>query len=381
MSERHTVVCFARELFMIDSSTFLTLRRIGLLPAVIQQVLSLPMGDEPTALRRVTEVQREGLHLHDGMDEHEGRLLPALRSALAEEGDAVAVGDWVLARRNSFNEWWVHARVPPLNQLARRQLQGGDKLVRQVIVSNVDTALLVMGLDHDFNLRRLERYVTLARVAGVDAVVVLTKRDLCADAAARVAAAQALLPLQIGVVAVHALGDEPTHALAPWLLAGQTLVLLGSSGAGKSTLTNALTGQLSQNTGGNRLGDSRGRHTTTARSLHLTPQGACIIDTPGLRSLRLDGEEQAVGAVFDDITQLARQCRFRDCQHDTEPGCAVRDAVAPQRLRNYQKLLRESRRDSVTVLQRQTQVQQLKVRGRAVRAHMAQKHGLPTRRG
>jgi ribosome biogenesis GTPase / thiamine phosphate phosphatase len=225
----------------------------------------------------------------------------------------------------------------------------------------------------------LERYVTLVQMAGVDAVVVLTKRDLCADPAARVAAAQALLPLQIGVVAVNALGDEPTHALAPWLIAGQTLVLLGSSGAGKSTLTNALTGQQAQDTGGNRLGDGRGRHTTTARSLHLTPQGACIIDTPGLRSLRLDGEEQAVDAVFDDITQLALQCRFRDCQHQAEPGCAVREGVAPQRLRNYQKLLREARRDTVTALQRQTQVQHLKARGRAVRAHMVYKYGPPVK--
>jgi ribosome biogenesis GTPase / thiamine phosphate phosphatase len=362
---------------MIDSSNFSLLRGIGLLPAMLQHAMLMQDAetDATSTLLRVTEVQREGLHLHDGQAEHAARLLPAVRQTLADAGDAVAVGDWVLARRNTFNEWWVHARVPPLNQLARRQLLGGDKTQRLVIVSNVDTALLVMGLDQDFNLRRLERYVSLVRIAGVDAVVVLSKRDLCADAAARVTAVQALLPPQIGVVAVNALGEEPPLALAPWLKAGQTLVLLGSSGAGKSTLTNALIGQAAQDTGANRQGDGRGRHTTTARSLHLTAQGACIIDTPGLRSLRLDGEEQAVSAVFDDVTQLALSCRFRDCQHEAEPGCAVREGVAPQRLRNYQKLLREARRDTLTALQRQTQVQQWKARGRAVRAHMVYKRG------
>jgi ribosome biogenesis GTPase / thiamine phosphate phosphatase len=360
---------------MIDSSTFVQLRRIGLLPAVIQQVLSLPAGDQPCSLLRVTEVQREGLRLHDGMHDNAGRLLPALRTALAEQADAVAVGDWVLGTHDPFGELWVHARVPPLNQLARRQLEGHNKLTRQVIVSNVDTALLVMGLDLDFNLRRLERYVSLVRVAGVAAVVVLSKRDLCPDAATRVAAVQAMLPPEISVVAVNALGREPAQALAPWLLPGQTLVMLGSSGAGKSTLTNALLGEPTQDTGASRVADGRGRHTTTTRSLHVTPLGACIIDTPGLRGLRLDGEVEAVAAVFDDISQLAMQCRFRDCQHDAEPGCAVRAGVAPQRLHNYQKLLREARRDGLTPLQRQAQVQQWKARGRAVRMQMAGKRG------
>ncbi|HSQ72353.1 MAG TPA: GTPase RsgA, partial [Rubrivivax sp.] len=268
---------------MIDSTAFERLRRIGLTPALTQQLMKLapcgaadpdPGSDDDTVVMRITEVQREGVTLHDGHAEHGARLLPALRHALATQGDAIAVGDWVLARANAFGEWWVHERVPPLNQLARRLHDGRDKATRVVIVSNVDTALLVMGLDHDYNLRRLERYVALVRLAGVAVVVVLTKADLCAGAvdavAERLREVQALLPQGAMVVAVNALGDEPQQALAPWLQAGQTLVLLGSSGTGKSTLTNALA-RAAQDTGANRAGASRGRHTTTARSLHVTP--------------------------------------------------------------------------------------------------------------
>jgi len=332
---------------------------------------------EGLALMRVTEVQREGMTLHDGIGEHAARMRPVLRATLAAVGDAVAVGDWVLAERNAFGEWWVHERVPPLNQLARRLHDGRDKIARVVIVSNVDTALLVMGLDHDFNLRRLERYVALVRMAGVAAVVVLTKRDLVLEslAEARLREARAMLPMQVPAVAVNALGEEPRAALAAWLLAGQTLVLLGSSGAGKSTLTNALAGRALQHTGANRDGDGRGRHTTTVRTLHTTAGGACIIDTPGLRTLRLDGEAEQLDAVFDDIARLALQCRFRDCRHEAEPGCAVREGVGGERLRSYRKLLREAQRDTLSALERKAQVQQWKARGREARMRTSAKRG------
>ncbi len=361
---------------MIELSMQERLRAIGLSPAVLQHVLAnTGAGTVTRLLMRVTEVQREGLKLHDGSAERAARLLPALRMVLADAGDAVAVGDWVLAALNSFGEWWVHERVPPLNQLARRLHDGRDKVVRAVIVSNVDTALLVMGLDLDYSLRRLERYLALVRMAGVAAVVVLTKKDLCADAAERLREVQALLPPGAAAVAVDALGTEPRAALAPWLEAGQTLVLIGSSGAGKSTLTNALISAAAQAIGGQRAGDGRGRHTTTTRSLHVIAEGACIIDTPGLRTLRLDGDEQALQGIFDDIASLATQCRFRDCSHQAEPGCAVLGGVGAERLRNFQKLLREARRDSLTALQRRAQVQQWKARGREARSRASVKRG------
>jgi ribosome biogenesis GTPase len=212
-------------------------------------------------------------------------------------------------------------------------------------------------------------------MAGIAAVVVLTKKDLCADTEDRVRQAQAVLPTGVLALAVDALGAEPRALLAPWLAAGQTLVLMGSSGAGKSTLTNALIGATVAVVGDNRTGDSRGRHTTTTRSLHRAADGACIIDTPGLRTLRLDGEAGQLDAVFADIAGLALQCRFRDCQHQAEPGCAVRDGVGAERLRNYQKLQREARRDTLTALERKTQVSQWKARTRATRARMDAKRG------
>jgi ribosome biogenesis GTPase len=360
---------------MIDSQAFERLRSIGLTPAVVQHLVAMGHNGAEPVLMRVAEVQREGLSLHDGTGEHAARMLPALRARLAAEDDAIAVGDWVLAQRNELAEWWVHARVPPVNQLARRLHDGRDKVTRSVIVSNVDTALLVMGLDHDFSLRRLERYVALVQMARVTPMVVLSKADLCTEVATRLQQVQGLLPPEAAVVAVNALQVDARAALGPWLQAGQTLVLLGSSGAGKSTLTNTLIGHAVATTGANRAGDSRGRHTTTVRSLHGTPQGACIIDTPGLRTLRLDGEVAELGSAFGDIAQLSLNCRFRDCRHEDEPGCAVRSGVAPERLKNYNKLLREARRDSITALERKVQVQQWKARGRNARLRADAKRG------
>lgn len=360
---------------MIEHWNLERLRTIGCTPALMQQAALLAHGLQDPALLRVVEVQREGMALHDGDAEHAARLLPALRAALEADADAVACGDWVLAARNGLGEWWVHERLAPLNQLARRLHDGRDKVMRAVIVSNVDTALLVMGLDHDFSLRRLERFVALVHMAGVTPVVVLTKADLCDDVERRLAQVQALLPAHAQVVAVNALEATAAQALAPWLSAGQTLVLLGSSGAGKSTLTNAITGNVVALTQANRAGDNRGRHTTTVRTLHATPQGACIIDTPGLRTLRLDTDEQQLAGAFDDIGSLALACRFRDCRHQAEPGCAVRGQVDEQRLRNYHKLLREVQRDHLSALERKAQVQVWKSRTRHARVRMAAKRG------
>ena len=360
---------------MIDSNHLERLHAIGLAPVMAQRYAAKQAADPPRALLRVSEVQREGVTLHDGVSEHPARMRQALRQELLAASDALAVGDWVLAERNAFAEWWVHERLPPANQLARRLHDGRDKVERVVIVSNVDTAMLVMGLDGDFNLRRLERYVALVRMAGVQPLVVLTKADLCEDAPTRQQAAQALLPAGAEAVALNALGAEPATRLAPWLGRGQTVVMLGSSGAGKSTLTNALVGSGVQRIGAHREDDSRGRHTTTARSMHLAAAGGCIIDTPGLRTLRLDGDAQALTQVFDDIAERAALCHFRDCRHDNEPGCAVRGAVSDERLRNWNKLLREARRDTLTALERKAQVAQWKARGRAARIRLQAKRG------
>jgi ribosome biogenesis GTPase len=261
--------------------------------------------------------------------------------------------------------------MPPISQLARRNSEGHA----QPLVSNVDTALLVMGLDGDFNLRRLERYLAMVTPAGLWPVVVLTKADLATDADSRRGEVARRIGAHIDVHAVNALDPSSAATLAPYLGAGQTLVLLGSSGAGKSTLTNALIGRDVQDTGAVRADDSRGRHTTTTRSLHRLPGGACVIDTPGLRGLAPDIDEAGLAASFEDIQSLAPHCRFRDCTHADEPGCAVRAGVAPDRLANYQKLLRDIRRDSLTPLQKREIVSMWKARGKAAAARMKLKRG------
>jgi len=357
---------------MFDTFDFQALRGIGLTQGLVAQMFSIHTepGDR---LMRVTEVQRDRLRLHDGASEHLAQVWPTLRIALQMQGDALVVGDWVAARTGGElgASLWAVARVPPVNHLVRRDSNGQ----RQALVSNVDTALLVMGAGLDFNLRRLDRYLALVRLAEVAPVLVLTKADLCDDAAAsRVAAARRHLSDAVPVLALNGLDQSAAEALSPWMSEGQTLVLLGSSGAGKSTLTNTLTG-VAQATGGVRHGDERGRHTTTTRSLHRCLGGACIIDTPGLRGLQLDADEAQLDIAFDDISRLAPMCRFRDCRHEDEPGCAVRHAVPAGRLLSYHKLQREAQRHEMTILDRHRQLAEWKARGRSAKAVARAKRG------
>ena len=362
---------------------FERLRTLGLTPALANRAAAVAAECEgdgvataapPLELLRLTEVHRDALRLHDGDDELSARVLPRLTRALADEGSALAVGDWVLAATDAHGQIWVHARVPPLSHINRRDADGR----RHPVVSNVDTALLVMGLDDDFNPRRLERYLALVHAGHFEAeitpAVVLTKADVIANVpgllAERIEALRGRVPARIDLFAIDGTDPYTVQQLQAYLGAGQTLVVLGSSGAGNSTLTNTLLGRQAQDTGAVREHDSRGKHTTTSRSLHRLPGGACVIDTPGLRALRPDVDEATLASAFDDIEALAAQCRFRDCKHHDEPGCAVREGIGADRLRNYHKLLREARRDTMSVLERQQQLAMWKARGRAGRERL-----------
>ena len=355
---------------------FPALQAIGL-GAAMQARLACGVADPLAQPMRLVEVQREHWLLHDGHHTHRARCATALLHGLQDQGETLAVGDWVLARPAEPGGCCITCRLLPVNQLTRRTGSGGRSdtragVQRQALVSNVDTALLVMGLDHDFHLRRLERYLALAQLAGVAAVLVLSKADTVAPALAarRLAEAADVLPARMPALALDLRQPQAAGALSGWLQTGQTLVLLGSSGAGKSTLANTLVQAhglpAGRDTGAARADDSRGRHTTTVRTLLPLPGGACIIDTPGLRALRLDLDDAGqLADAFGDVARLAPQCRFRDCQHQQEPGCAVQQAVAAPRLSNFHKLLREARRDTVTALERQQQLAQWKQRGRA----------------
>jgi ribosome biogenesis GTPase / thiamine phosphate phosphatase len=261
--------------------------------------------------------------------------------------DRAAVGDWVLIE-DGQTEAGKGPRGRIVALLARRtaikRAAAGEHYQQQVIAANIDTVFVVCGLDADFNPRRIERYLLLVRGGGAEPVVVLTKADKDgSDAEAALAALAALAAQGIIAVAVNAKDRASVAALDPWLGPGRTAVLVGSSGAGKSTLTNTLLGIQKMKTNAVRENDARGRHTTTFRTLIPLPSGACLIDTPGMRELKPTGEEQLADGGFADIDTLTGECKFRDCQHAREPGCAVRASLEagtldPARFANYLKL-------------------------------------------
>ncbi|MCV2369944.1 ribosome small subunit-dependent GTPase A [Roseateles oligotrophus] len=360
----------------LEAHSLNTLHSLGLNFSTLRPALAALDWSDDARLWRLTEVHRDAFGLQAGdASSVQARALPALTQTLHASGENLCVGDWVLTRRNSFGDHWIHARATPLNTLTRRDPEGR----RQALVSNVDLAVLVMGLDHDFKLARLDRYLVLTHSAGVPALIVLSKADLCADASAKIAEVREHLGRSRGglldILAVDGNADSARTQLSPWLGLGQTLVLLGSSGAGKSTLTNTLCQAELQLVGGVREDDSRGRHTTTSRSLKRCVGGACIIDTPGLRSLQLDADVATLRLAFDDVGELAAECKFRNCSHQGEPGCAVREALSPARLKSFQKLQREAARDQMTHLDKREQLAARKIWGRIGNAAVRAKRG------
>lgn len=251
----------------------------------------------------------------------------------------IAVGDWVLAE---LKEHRILRRLDRKSTLQR----GSEHHVRerQLIAANIDTLLITTSCNADFNVARLERYLALAHDADVTPIILITKADQVDDASDYVQQAQKL-GRNLEVIAMNAKETESAELLQPWCGPGQTVALVGSSGVGKTTLTNALTGGTAA-TQGIREDDARGRHTTTGRSLHALPSGGWLIDTPGMRGLGVADVSYGIDATFPEISELADQCKFRDCKHEGEPGCKVAAAIAageiePDRLKRYQKLKRE----------------------------------------
>jgi ribosome biogenesis GTPase len=302
-----------------------------------------PLPSVPVA--RVVAQHRAGYEVHDGHHAYpaqpDGHFLrrgldPTLRPA---------VGDFVECTAAEP----VHiTRVLPRRSTLTRAA-AGERYARQVIATNIDYVLVLTGLDGDFNPRRIERYLLLIDGSGAQPVVVLGKVDRVGDVEAPMRALRERVPEHTPIHAINAKDPASAAILAPYLGPGDSAVLVGSSGAGKSTLTNTLLGEARMATGHVRTSDSRGRHTTTHRALLMLPTGGCLIDTPGMRELKLTGEEPM--DLFADIEALALRCRFADCTHAGEPGCAVQAALAaadidPERWCNYLKLRGEREQQS-----------------------------------
>jgi ribosome biogenesis GTPase len=279
------------------------------------------------------------------------------------------VGDWLLMSN-------TQAETPViLDRLSYFQRKSPGTNTSQLIAANVDTAFIVSSCNHDFNLSRIERYLALAKEAQVEAVLILTKADMVNEEQRQRYLAQLhQLQAHLVVLTLNALDIEDVKQLNDWCKVGQTVVLLGSSGVGKTTLSNSLC-LMQETTAAIRDDDSKGRHTTTARSLYFTHEGGLILDCPGMRELQLTDCEEGVRAVFSDIELIAKHCKFKNCQHQSEPNCAVLVALKagelePRRLSNYQKMLKEQARNTMTLAQSH---QQDKVFGKLIKNSLKDK--------
>lgn len=306
--------------------------------ATALQELAASSSDGPFRVARVVFESRRLYRVHDG----QGELQAAAAGRFELGPERPAVGDWVVVDGPEDTPRILHI-LPRRGRLSRKVV--GQKTEEQIVAANVDTVFLVMGMDGDFNLRRLERFAVMASESGAEPVVILTKKDLHPEPVEACLDAKTCVP-GVPVFAVCSPSEEGLEPLRAFLAPGRTVAMVGSSGAGKSTLLNALDGRSTMRTGAVRDSDDRGRHTTTHRQLVRLQAGGLLVDNPGVREIQLWAEQDALDSAFDDIAQLASGCRFRDCRHVDEPGCAVLGAVEggrldAGRLRNHQDMEKE----------------------------------------
>jgi ribosome biogenesis GTPase len=316
------------------------LETLGWQPFFAQQVSADELDETPPV--RVMEVHRRGFHV---MGENIDTLIPP--------GVDATIGDWLLL---NFTQPDL-SRVLERKSLIKRRAPGTHIKI-QLIAANIDTAFIVTSCNQDFNVARLERYVAMAFEAAVSPVIVLTKTDLCENSHQYIEDAQTI-SASVPVVVLDARGDEPKSKLAEWCGPGQTIGFLGSSGVGKSTLVNALSETPDIATQAIREKDDKGRHTTTSRQIHILASGCAVMDTPGMRELQLIDASSGVNDLFADIHELSMQCRFNDCKHQTEPGCAIHAAVETgtidsARLKRWEKLVTEERYNSINLVEKKS---------------------------
>ncbi len=294
---------------------------------------------------RIAEENHEIYRVFSEQGEARAELAGKLRHEAGSRADLPGVGDWVLVREHTAGQRTVIHRVLPRRTKFSRKT-AGKKTEEQIVAANVDTILLVTSLQQEFNLRRIERYLSLAWESGARPVVIVNKCDLCEESTVQGTKSE-VAGLGVRVVATSAVTGEGVSQLRE-MIRSDTAALIGSSGVGKSSLINAILGEEKQHTNEVRSSDGKGRHTTTTRQMILVPGGGILIDTPGMRELQLWDAGAGLEQTFADIQTLAQECRFRDCRHESEPGCAVcsaaaEGAIAEERLASYHKLEKEER--------------------------------------
>jgi ribosome biogenesis GTPase len=303
-----------------------------------------PFSKEGYSAGRVAVQHKTQYELYTEYGELSAETTGRMQYDARSKKDLPVVGDWVVIRtRAQEGKATIYDILPRKSKFSRKA--PGTRTEQQIVAANIDTVFLVTGLDGNFNLRRLERYLVVAWESGADPVVVLNKADLCHDVDQKVREVESVA-LGVPIVAMSAINDRGLDLVLAHVKQGATGALLGSSGVGKSTIVNHLLGRELQRTQEVRATDDRGRQTTTRRELIVLPSGGLLMDTPGMRELQLWGGDEGITEAFEDIAELARQCPFRDCQHGPEPGCAVQQALEdgtldPDRFASYQKLQKE----------------------------------------
>lgn len=303
-----------------------------------------PYKNEGFSAIRIIKASREKYVAYGDLGEFSCEISGKFRFETDGKGNFPTVGDWVVASiRLNEKKATIHSLLPRKSVFSRKV--AGEITDEQVVAANIDTIFIVCGLDLNFNLRRIERYLSLAWESGATPVILLNKADLCSEAEERKSEVESIA-LGVDVYTLSASQNLGTEILNKYITIGKTVAFLGSSGVGKSTIINSLLGteRLKVNDV-SELG-SRGRHTTTSKELILLPSGGMVIDTPGMRELQVWGDEEGLKQVFDDIVALSSKCRFRDCSHEKEPGCAVQEAINdgsldPKRLESFLKLKKE----------------------------------------